>query len=138
MDLSPSMIAIAEKRYPSNEYLVGDMRRLKLPNESVGGIVAFYSMIHLDRQEVVPAVQEMTRVLVPGGGLLVAVHRGKGTLHEDNALGHPVAFDCTLFEPEELSGSMEAAGLLLVDVSVREPYDFEYRTTRAYIWGKKP
>jgi SAM-dependent methyltransferase len=138
VDLSPSMIAIAAKRYPSNEYLVGDMRQLKLPDEAVGGIVALYSMIHLGRQEVAPAVREMTRVLVPGGGLLVAVHRGKGTLHEDDALGHPVAFDCTLFEPEELSAAMEAAGLLLVDVSVREPYDFEYPTTRAYIWGKKP
>jgi SAM-dependent methyltransferase len=137
MDLSSSMIAFARKRYPSNAYLVGDMRQLALPDESLGGIATFYSMIHLDRAEVAPAVQEMTRVLIPGGGLLVAVHRGKGTIHEDDALGNPVAFDCKLFEPEELLAPMEAAGLLLVDVSVRESYDFEYPTTRVYLWGKK-
>ena len=138
MDLSPSMIAVARKRYPSNEYVVGDMLRMELPDESLGGIVAFYSMIHLKRKEVFPAVGEMARVLVPGGGLLVAFHRGAGTLHEDEELGQPVAFDCTLFEPEEISSSMEEVDFRLEEVTVREPYDFEYPTTRVYLWGKKP
>ena len=138
MDLSPSMIAIAQKRYPSNDYVVGDMLRMELPDESLGGIVAFYSMIHLKRQEVFPAVREMARVLVPGGGLLVAFHRGAGTLHEEEELGHPVSFDCTLFEPEEISSAMEEVDFRLEEVTVREPYDFEYPTTRVYVWGKKP
>ena len=138
MDLCPAMIAIAQKRYPSNHYVVGDMLRMELPDESLGGIVAFYSMIHLKRLEVFPAVREMARVLVPGGGLLVAFHRGTGTLHEDEELGRPVAFDCTLFEPEDISSSMVEAGFLLEEVTVRDPYDFEYPTTRVYVWGKKP
>lgn len=137
MNLSSSMIAIAQKRYPSNDYLVGDMLRMGIPDESLGGIVAFYSMIHLRRPKVSLAILEMARVLVPGGGLLVAFHRGTGTLHEDDALGHPVAFDCTLFEPDEISRPMEVSGLRVEEVTVREPYDFEYPTTRVYVWGKK-
>lgn len=138
MDLSPSMIAIAQKRYPSNHYVVGDMLDMELADESLGGVVAFYSMIHLKRPEVFPAVQEMARVLAPGGGLLVAFHRGAGSLHEDQELGQPVSFECTLFEPEEVSGVMEKTGFIVNEVTVREPYDFEYPTTRVYLWGKKP
>ena len=138
MDLSPSMIAVAQKRYPANDYVVGDMLNLELLNESLGGIAAFYSMIHLKRHEVATAVREAARVLVPGGGLLVAVHKGKGLLHEENALGHPVQFECTLFEPEDITKAMEEAGFLVQETSAREPYTFEYPTTRVYVWGKKP
>jgi hypothetical protein len=80
----------------------------------------------------------MYRVLAPGGGVLLSFHRGTGSFHEDETFGKPVAFDCTLFEPEEVAEVAERSGFLLEELTVRAPYETEYPTTRVYVYGRKP
>jgi hypothetical protein len=43
----------------------------------------------------------------------------------------------TLFEPDEMRGAMEAAGLVVDAVTARDPYDFEYPTRRVYAVAMK-
>lgn len=138
IDLSPRMVFTARRRYPAVEYRVGDMLDLDLADGCLGGIVALYSIIHLRPDQVDSAFGEMFRVIAPGGAILVSFHRGQGLLHDDESLGHPVAFDCTLFEPEDVAGAMERNGFWIEEIAVRRPYDFEYPTTRAYVWGATP
>jgi ubiquinone/menaquinone biosynthesis C-methylase UbiE len=114
------------------------MHALDMPSASLGGIVAFYSIIHLERQNLGTALAEMHRVLMPGGVLAIAFHRGEGILHEDDVLDTHVSFDCTLFEPDEVAGVLEDSGYSVVEVTVRRPYDFEYPTKRVYILAEKP
>ena len=137
IDLSPEMIQIAKRRYPSIDYRVGDMLELDLPLNSLGGIVAFYSIIHLQRHQLEGAFSGMLRVLVPGGSVLASFHRGTGEHHQDGSLGKPVEFDCTLFEPDEVAHAMNRAGLSVKEIATRPPYDFEYPSTRVYVWGEK-
>ena len=74
-----------------------------------------------------------------GGYLLTSFHQGEGELHEDEALGTPVSFDCTLFEPNEVTHAMEKAGLSVAEMTVRRPYATEYPTHRVYVLAdKKP
>jgi SAM-dependent methyltransferase len=138
IDLSPGMVDEARRRYPQVPYEVGDMQDLKLGKDSLGGIVALYSIIHLRRENLVDAFRGMSHVLKRGGLLLVAFHRGQGELHEDEELGFPVSFDCTLFEPEEVAGAMEKAGLAVAETTIRRPYKEEYPTRRVYILAEKP
>jgi SAM-dependent methyltransferase len=138
IDLSPGMVEEAGRRYPQVRCEVGDMLDLKLEENSLGGIVALYSIIHLPREKLVEAFREMGRVLKPGGLLLVAFHKGHGELHEEEELGLPVSFDCTLFEPDEVSRAMEEAGLAVVETTIRRPYKKEYPTCRVYILAEKP
>ncbi|OGD22442.1 MAG: hypothetical protein A2Y69_15195 [Candidatus Aminicenantes bacterium RBG_13_59_9] len=138
IDLSPGMVEEAKRRYPKVRYEMGDMLDLKLEESSLGGIVALYSIIHLRREDLGKAFRGMSRVLKPGGLLLVAFHRGQGEIHEDEDLGYPVSFDCTLFEPEEVSRAMEEADLEIVETTVRRPYKQEYQTCRVYILAEKP
>lgn len=138
IDLSPGMIEVAKRTYPSIEYRVGDMLDSDMPDESLGAIVALYSIIHLERDQIRPTLGEMFRVLVPGGSVLVSFHKGEGALHEEESLGKPIHFDCTLFEPDEVRLVMEEVGFVVEMVAVRTPYDFEFPTTRVYTWGRKP
>ncbi len=137
IDLSPGMVEEARRRYPRVRYEVGDMLDLKLEVDSLGGIVALYSIIHLRREDLGKAFREMNHVLKPGGLLLVAFHRGQGELHEDEELGFPVPFDCTLFEPEEVAGAMEKVGFEVVETTIRRPYKQESPTCRVYILAEK-
>ena len=138
IDLAPGMVEEARRRYPRVPYEAGDMLDLKLEKNSLGGIVALYSIIHLRRQDLGKAFRGMSRVLKPSGLVLVSFHRGQGEIHEDEDLGFPVSFDCTLFEPEEVSLAMEKAGLEIVETTVRRPYKEEFPTYRVYILAGKP
>ena len=48
-----------------------------------------------------------------------------------------ISISATLFEPDEMRGYMEAAGLAVDDISARDPYDFEYPTRRVYAAATK-
>ncbi len=137
VDLSPGMVALARELNPGMSFERGDMRALALPDGALTGVVAFYSLIHLERAAAPAALAEIARVLAPGGRALIAFHGGAGEAHTDDWFGQGVSVDATLFEPDEMRRLMEAAGLTVDAVEARPPYDFEYPTLRVYARGVK-
>ena len=137
LDLSSEMVALARRRNPSMRFEQGDLRALALPNASLAGIVAFYSLIHLERAEIASALTELARVLVPGGLILIAFHGGDGAVHADDWFGRGVSIDATLYRPTEMATAMERAGFDVETIATRVPYDFEYQSTRVYAAGMK-
>src|SRR5262245_21616288 len=136
-DLSPAMVALARELNPTMRFEQGDMRALSLAADSLAGIVAFYSLIHLERPETEGALRELARVLVSGGLLLLAFHGGEGTVHADDWFGRGVSVDATLSRPAEMTPYMEAAGFAVEAITTRPPYEFEYQTPRVYASGVK-
>src|SRR6476646_6501887 len=57
VDLSPEMVKLAKEANPGVEFREGDMRSPGLPDESLAGITAFYSLIHIPRREVSTVVR---------------------------------------------------------------------------------
>jgi len=137
LDLSPAMVALARELNPTMTFAQGDMRALALPGASLAGIVALYSLIHLERPSAVGALAELSRVLVPGGALALAFHGGEGEVHADDWFGRGVSIDATLYQPAEMAGYLERAGFEVEEIVTREPYAFEYPTTRVYALGAR-
>jgi SAM-dependent methyltransferase len=134
IDLAPRMIEWARTRSPEIEFRVGDMRALELPDGALAGIVAFYSLIHIDEREMLPTLRDLRRVLAPGGLLLVAFHVGEETVHRDELWGHPVSLDFRFLMPEVMVASLVEAGLVVLERIEREPYaEIEHASRRAYI-----
>src|SRR5579864_5782270 len=46
IDLSPGMIRVARRLYPQIDFRTGDMTALPLDDASLGGLIAFYSIVH--------------------------------------------------------------------------------------------
>ncbi len=133
VDLSPTMIKIARRLNPEIRFELADMRNLPVADGTVGGIAAFYSLIHIPREEVPAVLLEFRRVLIPSGRLLVAVHGGSGTITTQEFMGKQVPFEAILFEKDELVDLITAAGFEVTTATVREPYEFESQTTRLYV-----
>ena len=134
IDLSPAMVAEARALHPGLTFEAGDVRALDADDEAWAGAVAYYSLIHLARDEVAGALRELGRALRPGAPLLVAFHAGSETRHLDEWWGHPVQLDFLFFEPEEMTGWLRDAGFAIESVTERDPYpDVEAQTRRAYI-----
>ena len=138
IDLSREMVKSAQRLNPDISFQQGNMLALNLPNSSLAAIVSFYAIIHIERDKVTRALQEMNRVLQPGGSLLISFHGGEGVLHRDEWYDKPISIEVTLFGSDEMSGYLESAGFESVNIVEREPYEFEYPTRRVYASAKKP
>ena len=118
---------------PAMRFEVGDMRTLNVDDRTIGGMVAFYSLIHIPRDDVPNVLREFARVLVPSGRMLVAVHGGSGTISRQEFLGKAVPFEATLFDRDELVSLVESVGFEVTAATVRPPYEFESQTPRLYV-----
>ncbi|WP_265864293.1 class I SAM-dependent methyltransferase [Streptomyces sp. SKN60] len=111
IDLSPAMIDVARREHPGTDFRVGSMTELDLPDGSMGGLVAWYSLIHVPDAELDRTLAHFHRALRPGGPLLLAFHAGDETrLKTEGYGGHPLRLHVHLREPEQLAGRLAAAG----------------------------
>src|SRR5688500_15379230 len=83
-DLSPKMVEAARRLNPGITFHQADLTALAHADESWAGLVAFYSLIHIPRPEIVETLRGFRRVLQPDGMLLLAFHIGDKTLHLDD------------------------------------------------------
>lgn len=138
VDLSPGMVEQARLLNPDLEIRQGDMLSLDVDDGSWAGIVLFYSIIHVPRSDVVRALRELERCLLPGGRLFVSFHIGDEVLHLDELWNHPVCMDFILFRTDEMLGYLDSAGFDIEELVERDPYpDVEYQSRRAYIVARK-
>ena len=115
-------------------FVEGDLRALPFDDGALAGVVAFYSLIHLERDALVPALRELARVPRPGGQLLVAFHVGDEVRRVEELWGEKAALDFVLFGVEEMCAALGQAGFEVTATIERGPYpDVEAQTRRAYV-----
>src|SRR5947209_13317409 len=139
IDVSPRLVEQARQLNPGIEFQQGNMSSLDVENEAWGGIVAFYSIIHIPRAEVISVLQEFRRVLRPNGLLLLSFHQGQEIIHLDEWWGEQVWLDFIFFERSEMEAYLRAAGFEIEDSLERPPYAevVETQTWRVYIFARK-
>jgi ubiquinone/menaquinone biosynthesis C-methylase UbiE len=140
IDLSDEMVKEARRLNPDISFQKGDMLHLtNVPDDSFTAIAAFYSIIHIPREQVLDALRELKRVLRPNGILLITFHIGKDHVHRDEWWGKSLSLDFLFFEREEMKAYIISTGLTLDEVIERDPYppEIEYQSRRAYIFARK-
>jgi SAM-dependent methyltransferase len=137
VDLSPRSVELAKATHPDLDFQVADLRDLPHADASLAGLVAFYSVVHLQRPELPTAFAEFHRVLQPGGTLLVSMHGGAGEVGADDWFDRNVAVRVTLVELGELTRLIENAGFAIAERHQRDPYLSEYPTRRLYIVARR-
>ena len=109
IDLSPAMVAAGRKDHPDVDFREGDFLQLPAADGEFAAALAFYSVIHLEPDELGPAFTEVRRVLRPGGSLLVAFHVGSEVRHRTEWWGHCVDLDFRFLQPAEIAETLESA-----------------------------
>jgi SAM-dependent methyltransferase len=140
IDLSPQMVAVARQAYPGLRFEVGSMLALDLPDGSLGGLLAWYSAIHVPDDRLPEAFAEFHRVLVPGGYALLAFQVGNEPRHVTQALGRPVSVDLHQRQPDTVAELLARAGLAVRARLIREPDDegdFTEGTQQAFLLARK-
>jgi SAM-dependent methyltransferase len=90
LDVSARSIEVARRELPSVRFLVGDMATATFPAGSFDLVTAFYSIIHLPREEHGEVLRRIAGWLRPGGGLIASLGAGCGDAYEEDWLGVPM------------------------------------------------
>lgn len=137
-NLSSGIRREAHTRHSEIIFLQGDMLNLPFAGAKLAGIVDFYSIIHFDGNEVARAFAEMSRVLKPGGFVLLGVHVGREVVHVDELWGIPVDFDAAFFDLRDLVGNLEIHRLRVIETVQRNPHpEVEHQSLRGYILAQR-
>jgi SAM-dependent methyltransferase len=136
IDLSEEMVGLARHTYPALEFRQGSMTALELSDESLTGIVALYSIIHIPDSYLPQVFAEFNRVLRPGGVLLLAFQVGDQERHLVEWHGHPVDMHAYLRRPDAVARSVGEAGLAVTLQLVRSPEPTE-TMDRCYMMARR-
>jgi SAM-dependent methyltransferase len=135
VDLSREMASLAGRRLDGA--LVADMRSLPIASDTASAVVAFYSVIHLARGDLVTAFHEFARAVTPGGRVMVSAHEGDGEVTVTQFLDEPVQLTATFYALDELVDAATAAGLSVIHAERRDPYASEGTTVRLYVMAQR-
>ena len=122
IDLSPEMIAIARRDYPDLRFEVGTMTDLDLADDSLAGIIAFWSVIHVPDHAMPRVFEQFRRVLRPQGLLLVGFHVGDETQHtSEGYTGQPISVDTHHRRPSKVADWLRDTGFTIEAELVLRP-----------------
>ncbi|MFI9049160.1 class I SAM-dependent DNA methyltransferase [Streptomyces sp. NPDC053427] len=137
VDLSPEMVALARREHPGLRFEEGSMTALEVADGALGGVVAWYSLIHLAPEAVPGVLAEFHRVLAPGGRLALGFQVGEEPREYAEAFGQRVSLVFHRLSPERVAGQLRAAGFVVAARLEREALSDE-PTPQAYLLARKP
>ena len=76
IDLVPEFIDHAHATYPDGRFAIASVRQLPVPDQSLVGVLAWYSLIHLPPADLDAVLAGLRRAMVIGGTLVVGFFDG--------------------------------------------------------------
>ena len=138
IDLSPNMIAQAQRLNPDLSFRSGSMLELDVPDASVGGVCAWYSIIHVPDEHLSVTFEEFNRVLTLDGLVLLAFQVGDEARVLREAFGEKVELTFYRRHPDDVTERLSYAGLQRHAELVRAPEGDGFESTpHAYVIARK-
>ncbi len=114
-DVSTGQIGQARKAYPTHDFRVGDLTALEVPSDSLSGIVARHSIIHISPDRLRGVFEGWCTVLQSGAPLFMSFFGSRSTEAHGTPFNHKVV---TAFEldPQTIARLLEDVGFNNVQV----------------------
>ncbi len=90
VDISPRSVAIARQQVPAASFIVADMATVAFREQAFDAVIAFFSLIHVPREEHADLLRAATSWLRPGGHLVATMGAGDGGEGTGDFLGTPM------------------------------------------------
>ncbi|MFB7630294.1 class I SAM-dependent methyltransferase [Streptomyces sp. NPDC056149] len=115
IDLSARMVELARRAHPGVGFTVGSMTALPLPDDGLGGILAYYSTHHTPPEALPTVFAEFHRALAPGGQMMLAGQVGNRERRRPTHAygGHPVSYESHRLPLERIAELLGRAGLVV-------------------------
>ncbi|MFT3662293.1 MAG: class I SAM-dependent methyltransferase [Gordonia sp. (in: high G+C Gram-positive bacteria)] len=114
LDPVPEFVARARADHPDCEFRLGRAQRLDVDDDALGGVLAWYSLIHAEPEDVRAGLAEFARCVRPGGALAVGFFAGDRLERFDHAVVSAFRWPVDL-----LAGAVEEAGFAVTRTETR-------------------
>jgi len=114
IDPAPAFVQHARRTHPGVRFEVGSAEHLPAADGSLGGVLAWYSLIHHEPDAIDQALREIARVLRPGGRLLVGFFEGPRVEPFEHAV-----VTAWRWPVDELAAKLAAGGFTLLESTTR-------------------
>jgi SAM-dependent methyltransferase len=118
IDLVPVFVDHARSNWPNIDFAIGSLHALDVPDRSLGGILAWYSLIHCEPTSLTAVLAEFRRILSRGAILVVGFFDGDDV----EAFDHKVT-TAYRWPVERMSRMLSRAGFVEVDRAQRAGTD---------------
>jgi ubiquinone/menaquinone biosynthesis C-methylase UbiE len=132
VDISAKQIWLAEQKIPQAKFLQADMTKLDFPENSFDAVAAFYSIIHVPREEQAELLCKITSWLRPRGLLVISMgaHSDETEIDENWLGGLPMYW--SNFDSERNRRLVKEAGLKII--SAKEETADEFGKPVSFLW----
>jgi len=128
VDISQAMLSVARSAHPHIKFEEGQLDALPFETGVFGGAVCWYSIIHTPPGRLAEAFAELTRVLMPGGYLLLAFQAEDEPIHRANAHGTHLPLTSYRHSVQDIADRLEDLDFRIYTTVLRAP-DLENETT---------
>jgi SAM-dependent methyltransferase len=137
VDLSARNVELARANVPSASFLHADMTALEFESERFDAVVAFFSIIHVPRDEQAGLLANISHWLCPGG-LFVATMGARATEngYEEDWLGAPMYW--SHFDAETNRRLVAEAGLVIESATLETADEDGAPVTFLWVVARKP
>ncbi len=138
VDVSQAMLAVARSAHPHIEFDEGRLDALPFETGSLAGAVCWYSIIYTPLSRLHEAFDELARVLIPGGHLLLAFQAGTEPVHREHAFGTHLPLTSYRHSVQAVADTLEGAGFRIYATALRAP-ELEHETTdQGFVIATRP
>ena len=116
VDPTSRFLEEAAARYPQASFRAGRAEDLGARDGALGGILAWFSLIHTPPEMIHESLADFARCLRPGGGLAVGFFVGPAREPFDHAIATAYYWSVA-----DLSEQIEHAGFTVTDAQIRTP-----------------
>ncbi len=114
VDPVPEFIEAALAAYPAGRYRLGRAENLGVEDGALGGVLAWYSLIHIDPERIDEPLAEFARCIRPGGSLALGFFTGPELAPFPHAIATAYHWPIDL-----LASRVEAAGFTVTHAESR-------------------
>jgi ubiquinone/menaquinone biosynthesis C-methylase UbiE len=137
VDVSRAMLGVARAAHPNVRFEEGQLDALPIKTELLAGAVCWYSIIHTPPDLLGGVFSELTRVLAPGGYLLLAFQAESEPIHRADAFGTSLPMTSYRHGVRQMVQCLEEAGFGIYVTVLRAPDRKHETTPQGFIIAKR-
>lgn len=114
IDISQKHIGLSRKNVPEAKFIKGDFSKFDFGNEKFNGVISFYAIFHIPREEHKDLFIKMNELLIEKGLILVTLGTsGSEYEEEQDWCGAPMAW--STYEPQTYKQMLDETGFEILE-----------------------